>query len=168
MSGALAGTSAGGAQVVLWGKLAHQSGFHQVGQTTTDSAGHYSFTLHRGTVLTDESWYVTSGGVQSSTLQQRVAAVIALASSARSSAVGQTIVLRGQVTPSHTGQIVLVEMSSGGTWHVIARPRLGSRSSYTVSHRLTRAGTVEFRVVLRADTRNERSTSRTVRVAVGH
>jgi hypothetical protein len=162
----VSGTSTAGAQVVLWRKLAHQSSFQQAGQTSTDSAGRYTFTLPRGTVMADQEWYVSSNGQQSATIEQHVEALVGLSSSARSTAAGQAVVLHGHVTPSHAGQVVLVEMSRAGTWHVIARARLGHGSSYAVSHRFARSGTFQIRVVLRADSRNDLSTSRTVKITV--
>ena len=44
-----------GAQVVLWRELAGQSSFQKMSQTTTDSSGHYTFTLGRGTVMADQA-----------------------------------------------------------------------------------------------------------------
>ena len=166
ISGTLVANPVAGAQVILWRELAHQSSFEQVAQTTTDSAGRYSFTLKQGAVMADQAWYVSSGTVHSATVQQHVTALVALATSARSTSVGRTVVLRGHVTPSHAGEVVLVEMRSGGAWRVIARPRLGRGSSYVVSHRFARAAAVQFRVVLRSDGRNVRSTSRTVKVTI--
>ena len=168
ISGQETGNPVAGAQVVLWRELAHQSSFQQVAQTTTDSSGRYSFTLKRGTVMADQAWYVTSNGMQSSTVQQHVAALVALAASARSTVTGQAIVLRGHVTPSHARQVVLVEVRRAGAWHVIARPRLGAGSSYSVSHRFAQPGTVVLRVVLPGDSRNAQSASLTVTVTVKH
>ena len=74
--------------------------------------------------------------------------------------------LRGHVTPSHAGEVVLIEMSRGGTWQVIARPRLGHGSGYSVSHRFAKAGAVKLKVVLGRDSRNVRSTSPTVTLTV--
>jgi hypothetical protein len=164
ISGAVIGSS--GTQVVLWRELAGQSSFQQAGQATTDSSGQYKFTLPRGKVMADQQWYVTSGAVQSPTLQQHVEALVGLTSSAVSAKAGRSIVLRGHVTPSHAGEVVLVEMSRGGVWHVIARPRLGRGSSYTISHRFAQAGALKLRVVLGADHRNDRSVSRTITVKV--
>jgi hypothetical protein len=166
ISGAVLGSSVAGTQVVLWRKLARQSSFHQAGQTTTDSSGRYAFTLPRGTVMADQQWYVTSGGVQSATVQQHVDAVVGLTSSAGSTKAGRAIVLRGHITPSHAGEAVLVEVSRGGAWHVIARPRLGRGSNYTVSHRFAQTGALKLRVVLTGDRRNDRSISRTVTIKV--
>ena len=158
----ISGTAGSGAQVTLWRKLAKQSGFHQVSQTTADSSGSYTFTQKRGTVMADQDWYVTSSGTQSATVTQRVAALVAL----DAFRVARTVVLRGHVTPSHAGEVVLVEMSRGGAWQVLARPRLGRGSGYAVSHHFARSGVVRLRVVLKADRRNERSVSPAVRLSV--
>jgi hypothetical protein len=162
----ISGRAASGAQVALWRKLANQSSFHQVSTTTADGSGSYAFTLKRGTVMTDQEWYVTSSGQQSATVAQLVEAVVAVSSSARSTVVGHPVVLRGHVTPSHAGEVVLVEMRRGATWQVIARPRLGRGSSYSVSHRFAKSGSVKLRVVLQRDSRNDLSTSRTVALTV--
>ena len=162
----ISGTAGSGAAVTLWRKLAGQSSFQQVTTTSADGSGKYTFTLKRGTVMTDQEWYVISGGAQSTTLAQQVEAVVALASSARSTVVGHAIVLRGHVTPSHAGQKVLIEVAHGRTWHVIARPRLGRKSGYSVTHRFASSGAVKLRVVLQRDSRNIRSTSAPVTVKV--
>lgn len=166
ISGAFVGSAASGARIVLWRKPAGQPSFRQVAQTTTDSAGRYTFTLRRGTVMADQAWYVTSNGVRSATLQQHVDALVGLSASSRSTAAGQAVVLRGRVTPSHAGQTVLIEQSRGGTWRIIARARLGRGSSYAISHRFSQQGTVRLRTVLRRDARNDQSISPTVALSV--
>ncbi len=167
ISGAFTGNQSG-AQVVLWRELAGQSSFHQMSQTTTDSSGHYTFTLGRGAVMADQAWYVTSDGLQSSTVQQQVNALVGLSSSARSTGVGHVDSGAAATSrPSHAGEVVLVEARrGGGAWRVIARPHLGRGSNYAVAGRFSRPGAVELRAVLPGDTRNERSTSPTVTVTV--
>ncbi|MBV9603574.1 MAG: hypothetical protein JO027_00630 [Solirubrobacterales bacterium] len=162
----VSGTGTSGAQVALWRKLPGQTSFSQVSTTTADSAGKYTFTLKRGTVMTDQQWYVTSNGAQSATLAQEVEAVLGLASSAHSTVVGRAVVLHGHVTPSHAGERVLIEISRAGTWRVIARPRLTHGSSYSVSHSFATPGAVKLRVVLQSDSRNQRSTSSTLKLTV--
>jgi hypothetical protein len=162
----ISGIAGSGAAVTLWRELAGRSSFQQVSTTSADSTGKYTFTLARGTVMTDQEWYVVSNGARSTTFTQQVEAVLTLASSARSAVVGRPVVLRGHVTPSHTGQRVLIEAAHGSTWQVIARPRLGRGSVYSVTHRFAKSGAVKLRVVLQRDSRNVRSTSRTVTVKV--
>jgi hypothetical protein len=154
-----------GAQVALWRELSGQSSFHQVAQTATDSAGHYKFTLKRGMVNADQRFYVTANALQSPTLQQHVKALVGLAGP-RSVVVGQAMLLRGHVTPSHAGQVVLIEQRKGGQWIVIARPRLGHGSNYDVTHRFMRSGTIALRTVLPGDSRNLSSGSGTLTVTV--
>jgi hypothetical protein len=168
ISGGFTTNPQSGTQAVLWRELAGQSSFHQVSQTTTDGSGHYTFTLGRGKVMADQAWYVTAGGLRSSTLQQHVNAIVGLSSSARSTVVGHVIQLSGRVTPSHTGEVVLIEARRGGTgaWHVIQRAHLGHGSSYAVSGRFSQPGPVQVKAVLPGDNRNARSTSPTLTVTV--
>jgi hypothetical protein len=166
ISGGLTGNPVSGAQVVLWRELSGQSSFHQFAQTTTDSAGQYTFTLKRGSVNADQQWYVTAEGLTSPTLQQKVNALVGLTAGSHTVTAGQPVALSGHVTPSHAGQVVLIEQIRGGSWAVIARPRLSHASGYTLSHKFMRAGAVKLRAVLPADARNNRSNSPTLTVTV--
>jgi hypothetical protein len=156
-----------GVPAVLWRELAGQSSFHQMSQTTTDTSGHYTFTLGPGKVMADQTWYVTAGGLQSSAIQQQVSALVGMTASTHSAGVGQVVKLSGRVTPSHAGEAVLIEARrGGGAWRVIARPRLGRGSSYAVSGHFTQPGPVQLKAVLPGDVRNPKSTSPTVTVTV--
>ena len=166
ISGGLTSNPVSGAQVVLWRELAGQSSFHQFGQTTTDSAGQYKFTMKRGSVNADQQWYVTANGLTSLTLQQKVNALVGLAAASHTVTAGTPVALSGHVTPSHAGQVLLIEQSRGGLWAVIARPRLGHGSGYTLSHKFMRAGAVKLRAVLPGDSRNNRSNSPTLTVTI--
>jgi hypothetical protein len=166
ISGGLTSNPVSGTQVVLWRELAGQSSFHKLAQTATDSAGQYTFTMKRGSVNADQRWYVTANGLTSPTLQQNVNALVGLAAASHTATAGQPVALTGHVTPSHAGQVVLVEQSRGGSWAVIARPRLSNSSGFKLSHRFSHAGAVKLRAVLPADTRNNRSNSPTLTVTV--
>jgi hypothetical protein len=155
-----------GAQVVLWRKLSGQSSFSQFTQTATDSAGQYRFTMQRGSVNADQQWYVTTNGLTSPTLQQKVNALVGLAAASHSVTAGQPVALSGHVTPSHAGQVLLIEQSRGGSWAVIAKPRLSHVSGYTLSHRFIHSGAVKLRAVLPGDARNNRSNSPTLTLTV--
>jgi hypothetical protein len=157
------GSPAAGAEVFLRRELAGQSSFQQMAQTVTDSAGHYTFTM---SPMTNQAWYVTSNGIRSTTLDQQVHALVGLSTGVHLSAAGQPILLllHGRVTPSHAGEAVLIERRTAGAWHVIARPRLGNRSTYASSLHFPSTGTVQLRTVLRGDARNVRSISRSVTV----
>jgi hypothetical protein len=166
ISGGMTLKPTAGTQVVLWRELIGQTSFHQVTQTTTDSAGQYRITLNGGMVNADQQFYVTAGGLQSPTLHQQVNALVALSASRRSVGTGTPITLRGHVTPSHAGETVLIEQLFGKRWMVVARSRLGHASNYTLSHRFQQAGGKKLKAVLLADARNARSSSPTVTVTV--
>jgi serine protease len=166
VSGVLSASPASGATVALWRERAGQSSFQQLAQTTTNGSGAYTFTLKPGTVLADQAFYVTSGSLQSSTLDQHVRALVGLVTSHRTMAAGQRVVLRGHVTPSHAGESVLIEQFHGGAWHVIALARLSKRSSYTFSHRFRQAGRARLRAVLQSDARNVQSISPALTITV--
>jgi hypothetical protein len=159
ISGLLSTSPAGGAHVALWRERAEQSSFQQIAQTTTDSSGHYTFTLKPGTVMADQAFYVTSGALRSTTLDQTVRALVGLVGSAHSTLAGQPVVLHGHVTPSHAGETVLIEQSHAGRWRVIARARLSKRSNYALSRRFIQSGRTKLRAVLRGDARNIQSIS---------
>jgi hypothetical protein len=166
ISGVLSASPSGDAQVVLWRERAGQSTFHQVTSTTTDGSGDYTFTLKPGTVMADQAWYVTSGSLRSATLDQDVRALVGLTPSARTIVAGQAVLLHGNVTPSHAGGVVLIEQRRGGSWHVIARPRLSKGSDYSLSRRFMNSGKSQLRAVLQLDARNLASTSPTVTLTV--
>jgi hypothetical protein len=166
ISGVLTASPVSGAQVVLWREKAGQSSFQQVAQTTTNASGDYTFTRARGTVMADQTWYVTADSLRSAALNETVRALVALTPSAHTIAAGQAVVLSGHVTPSHAGDVVLIELRSGSGWRVIARPRLSKGSSYSLSHRFMHAGNSELRAVLGLDARNLASDSPTVKLTV--
>ena len=159
ISGLLTATPGSGVQVVLWREAGGQSSFQQLAQSATDSSGHYTFTVTGQTVMVDQEWYVTSGNLRSATMEQQVRALVGLAPSTRTVSKGQKILLHGSVSPSHTGEIVLIEQRHGAGWRVIGRPRLNKSSTFSLSHRFAKAGKSEFRAVLLGDTRNTTSTS---------
>ncbi len=116
--------------------------------------------------MADQTWYVTADSLRSATLVETVRALVGLAPSAHAIVAGQAIVLSGHVAPSHAGEVVLIEQRSGGGWRVIARPRLSTGSSYSLSHRFMQSGKSELRAVLRLDARNLTSASPTVKLTV--
>lgn len=155
-----------GSTVTLWQELPGQTSFHQVAQTKLDSGGAYTFSFGRGKVSSDRRWYVTAQGLKSATVDQLVAAAVALTPSSRNTRAGRSIKLHGRVSPSHAGETLLIERRAGSRWLVMARPRLSRTSTYSISHRFARAGKAVLRAVLRADSRNQTSTSRIVTITV--
>lgn len=166
ISGGMTSDPTSGVQVALWRKLSGQSSFQQIAQTTTDSAGRYTFTMKPGSVNADQRFYVTANGVTSPTVQQEVDALVGLIAATHTVGAGQAVALSGHVTPSHAGQVVLIEQRRGGSWAVIGRPRLSHASKYAMSHKFTHAGAVKLRAVLPGDARNNRSSSTTLTLRV--
>lgn len=166
ISGRMLGNPTAGATVTLWQEMPGQSSFHQVAQTKLDSAGAYAFSFGRGKVSSDRRWYVAAQGLKSATMDQLVAAVVGLTPSSSSTRAGTSIKLHGNVSPSHAGETLLIEQRAGNRWVVMARPRLSHTSTYSISHRFARAGKAVLRAVLRADSRNQMSMSRTVTITV--
>lgn len=166
ISGRLFGSSASGATVVLWQKLAGQATFQQIDHTAADALGAYTFTEKAGTVRTNREWYVTANGTQSPTLTQAVQSRVGLDTARTSIAMNKVLVLTGRVAPSHAGERVRVERQTAHGWKIIARPVLSKLSTFLVRLRFGRAGTVHLRVVFAGDSRNVRSYSRTLAVHV--
>lgn len=166
ITGALSRSPMAGVQVVLWRKLAGQTTFHRYAHATTNRSGRYSITLRRGTVNANQEWYASAAGLRSTTLVQRVTALVALSAAADSVSAGRALMLRGRVTPSHAGEAVSIQVRRAASWVVIARAKLGRRSSYATSMRFHHPGRVQLRAELRGDARNQRSDSPTVTVTV--
>lgn len=166
ISGAMLNNSTAGAQVTLWQEVAGQSSFTNVGTAKLDSAGQYSFTMNSGVVKANRTWYVTAQGIQSPSVIQKVAALVAFSPAHASVAAGKPVALRGSVTPAHAGEVVLIEQKAAGKWRIVGRPRLGHASTFAGSHRFIHAGVVKLRAVLPSDSRNQGSNSRTVTLRV--
>jgi hypothetical protein len=149
-----------GTDVALWEELPGQTQFATIAHTATDAMGNYTFTQ---TPATDRRWYVTSGSLQSTTIDQWVSAQVNVTASTKRRAQGRIVELRGNVAPSHAGERVLLERLIAGQWKVLARPRLGPASSYRIA-RLMPGGAIELRALLPADSRNAESVSRVVRM----
>jgi hypothetical protein len=127
LSGELIDTSASGKTIELWQKLPGASSFTQTRSTTTSSTGSYSFTLAKGSVMTNRAWYATGGGLTSATVQQGVSLVLTLAENARQ---GHAI-LHGSVKPATKGSVVLEWLNPSGRWIVLGRARLTRSSGFS-------------------------------------
>lgn len=153
-----------GVTVYLWQKLAAQSSFTRIAQTTTTTAGDYTLVRGAGSVSTNASWYTSAAGATSATVLERVSARVELA---MRSVAGTLVEVEGSVSPSHRGErISLQERGHTGSWHAIAAAVIGRQSRFSVRHRFARRGTVVLRAVFQGDTRNTRSTSASLRILV--
>jgi phospholipase C len=164
--GRVSGSPTSGVGVVLWHRLAGQRDFSAVGQTTTNSSGHYSIVLGPGVVTTNREWYVTAREERSRVVDQRVHARVSLSASATNAVPGAVVTLSGTVTPAHAGERVLIEQLGAGGWRTIAKPRLDRQSKLAVRYRFAHGGLLQLRAVLPGDERNITSTSPAVTIDV--
>jgi hypothetical protein len=151
----ISGTSSPATQITLYQELPGQTVFTQIATTTTNSVGAYAFAP--SSVQTDRQWYVTAGSQRSRTIVENVRALVTLVVSRRS---GRTVHLRGHVTPSHPGGLLMLEQRHDGEWRVTARIRLDSRSSYAIADTFAHHAVIHLRAVLPGDKWNLRSLSR--------
>jgi hypothetical protein len=146
-------------------------GFTPISRTTTDSHGFYEFTRAEGIVLTNRSWFVREAGIHgihSRTIHERVAALVSLAASTDNADTRTPITFSGHVTPSHTGQRVLLQQQKGNSddWRTIKVGRLDASSNYSIPFAWRVPGAHVVRVVLRTDLRNIRGESDPVTVTI--
>jgi hypothetical protein len=162
ISGRLFGSSSP-STVSLWQKLPGQSGFTRIAQTTTSSAGDYTFVRGADKVLTNSTWYTTASGATSPMLRQRVSARIKLVTW---TVAGTLVKVNGGVSPSHRGERLALQHRTAKGWQTIATTVIGRLSKFTVRHRFARKGKVVLRILFAGDARNVRSFSKPVRISV--
>ena len=155
-----------GATVTLWEELPSQTAFRQLAQTTTDAAGHYSFTRPAGSVQTDRFWYVSSAGARSATASQRVWDAISLSTRVRKTAAGEVVTFTGKVFPSHAGQRIRLERRAGKAWVLIATARLTPGSTFRIAEKFAGASSALVRAVMAGDRRNIKSYSATMKTTL--
>jgi hypothetical protein len=126
LSGELTGTSGSGQTITLWQRLPGASSSTQTVQTTTNSGGGFSFTLAKGSVTTNRSWYVTGDGLTSPTVDESVSAVLTLLVTQSH---GRTV-LHGKLSPAGKGSVTLERLISGARWKSFARVSLGHGSTF--------------------------------------
>jgi phospholipase C len=99
-------------------------------------------------------------------VDQHVQAVVSLATTATFVVSGDTETFSGQVTPGHPGQRISLQRLDGTSWHIVARPRLGSTSSFSARFRYVRSGVQQWRAMLPANPRNVTSASANLELVV--
>jgi hypothetical protein len=127
LSGDLIAVPSTGQTIKLWQRRPGAKSYTQTLTATTGASGGFSFTLNKGTVLTNRSWYATGGGQTSQTVQENVTVALTL-KAARRHGHGT---LSGKVTPAQSGVVVLQRRVAGGRWRTLAQAKLGSRSSFS-------------------------------------
>jgi hypothetical protein len=163
ISGTLTGGAAG-TLVTLYQQLPGGGVFTQGAAAATDASGGY--TIVQGSVDTNRWWYVAAGSQDSATVAESVYAVVTLNRVSVTTAKRRTVVLRGRVTPAHPGQRLAIEQLQRRRWRMIARPKLGNGSAYSVAITFAGHGVMRLRAVLAADRRNLRSLSQVISVNV--
>ena len=158
------GTADPGATVVLWHRINPARVFTVVQRTTADSAGRYEFTRADGVVTTNRNWYVRATGRRSTTVHERVSALVSATGPTDINLVtGTAYTFSGTVSPNHAGQFVYLQRQGAAgnseNWHRIDRGRINADGSFTIQHRFRVPGDANIRVHLRADRRNIASDS---------
>ncbi|MHB1569192.1 MAG: hypothetical protein ACYC0H_08305 [Solirubrobacteraceae bacterium] len=143
--------------------------FTLIGVTRTNSFGEYWFTRAQGIVTSDRSWFVRGPGLtHSRTVRERVAALVNLTAGSTGGLTRHPITFTGKVTPDHTGGVILLQQERGSSddWRTIARARIGSASSFSISHAWRVGGAYEVRAVFPGDVRNIAAPSDPVPVVI--
>ncbi len=151
------------AVVLLWRRLPHQHRFHFTAATRTGSSGRWSMTVR---VDGNRWWYVTSRGLRSHTVHQRVQALITLAASAAKAAPGDQVTFTGSVSPSHPGlQMVLQQLATTG-WQDLAQGALDRASDFSIDDAFPADGMYQMRAYLHWGAKNINSYSPAVTIDV--
>jgi Phosphoesterase family len=163
ISGRLRAPQHAHAVVLLWRRLPRQRRFHPTAATRTDSSGRWSMTVR---VDGNRWWYVTSRGLRSRTVHQRVQALITLTPSEAKAAPGDQVTFTGSVSPSHPGlQVVLQELGPTG-WQGVAQGGLDTASDFSIDYAFPADGMYEVRAYLRWGAKNINSYSPPVTIDV--
>ncbi len=167
--GRLQGPDHGNQVIRLYHRIALRPFFTRISTTRTDSSGLYEFTRAEGIVLTNRSWFVRGPGTtHSQTVHERVAAEVSLASSAVTGTTRHALTFSGHVTPTHTGNLVLLQeqKGTGDNWNTIGRTRIGPGSNFLITHAWRVSGAYDVRALLPADPRNVASPSNPTSVII--
>ncbi len=163
LSGRLTAPHHSHAVVLLWRRLPGQRRFHPTAATRTDHAGRYLMTVR---VDGNRWWYLTSRGLQSRTVHQRVQALITVAASEAKAAPGDQVTFTGSVSPSHSGQqLVLQELAIGG-WQTVAEGALDGGSGFSIGYAFPADGMYQVRAYLRWGAKNINSYSPALTIEV--
>jgi hypothetical protein len=132
--------------VTLFGRSAGQSGFTALGAGTTDSSGHYSFTVSPP----NNTVYVVRTTLpplrNSAALFEGVRDVVTFASSPLSSTVGGHVTFTGTVTPDKAGHVVYLQrLGADGDWHTVEVRIVHSDASFSFGWTFGSTGAKEFR-----------------------
>ena len=129
ISGRLRGPHHAHAVVLLWRRLPGSRRFRATAGTRTSGSGAYSMKIR---LDGNRWWYVTSRGLRSRTVHQRVQALITLAPSQTKAAPGDQVTFSGSVAPAHPGlQVVLQQLGPLG-WQQVGQGGLNGASDFSI------------------------------------
>lgn len=162
----LSGVAAGavGQPVTLLARTGHGA-FAAVAQTTTDSAGNYSFTQ---TPSATTSYRVSDATDTSTILFEGVRYALTLASMPTEWQAGQQVTFAGTVAPSAAGKLVYLQRrnSSGIGFHDVASATVAADLSYTIARAFYHPGTEVMRVRVPGGAENQATVSEPVTLQI--
>ena len=162
----LSGVAAGAFSqpVTLLARTGHGA-FAAVAQTTTDSAGNYSFTQAPSA---NTSYRVSDASDTSTTLFEGVRYALTLASMPTEWQTGQQVTFAGTVAPSAAGKLVYLQRrnSSGIGFHDVASATVGTDLSYTIADTFYHPGAQVMRVRVPAGVENQATASEPVTLQI--
>jgi hypothetical protein len=155
LSGVLAGGA--GQPVMLYAKSSGGQ-FTQVGQTTADSNGAYSFSQ---SPLFNTIYQARGAGKNSAQLFEGVKDVLTAGVSATTVNAGDPVTFSGTVAPDQTGHVIYLQRQnpSGSGFHTVQVGVVGTGSTYSITRRLSAPGTKVFRVFIPGGPRNQGAAS---------
>ena len=162
LTGTLAG--GGGQTVTLFAKT-HGQQLAQVGQTTADPSGNYTFTQ---TPLHNTIYQVKGGGKSSAQLFEGVKDLLTASETPSTVAAGQSVTFSGTVAPDKTGHVIYIQRQNpdGNGFHTVQVGTVGPGSVYSISRRLFAPGTKVFRVLIPGGPLNQGAASQPFTVTV--
>jgi hypothetical protein len=170
--------------LTLMAHTAHQPGFAPVAQTTSNSAGEYSFPAQ---ALINSTFYRVDAGqgvnmcppnvacpaialkpVSSAVLYEGVKDVLTAQATPTTVQAGESVTFSGVVSPDQTGHVIYLERQDahGPGFHVIQLSFVGAGSSYTIVHRFYDAGTKVLRIYIPGGPENQGAASQSLTVQV--
>lgn len=180
----IAGKVAVGAtrSLTLMAHTARQPGFAPVAQTTSNSAGEYSFPaqspLNSTFYRVDAGQPVCPTGeicpaialkpVSSAVLYEGVKDVLSAQASPTTVQAGQSVTFSGAVSPDHTGHVIYLERQNarGSGFHVIELSFVATGSTYSIAHRFYDAGSKVVRVYIPGGPDNQGAASQPFTIQV--
>lgn len=153
-------------QVTLWHQLPGQSPA-SVATTTTDVNGFYAFAPADSPLTTNRALWVTSGGAQSRTVNERVQAQVTLTGPPSGSQLftgrRHAVTFTGSTSPFLTGDRVWLQRQNatngGDDWGTIGHGTVQADGSFTITHAFVVPGDANIRALVARTVNNAPSPS---------